>query len=64
LLLNRIRSEEEKNRLSLPLTIPLIGWIPEDDGIREADIAGRNLMEMPHCPAIEAVRAAITGFID
>jgi CO dehydrogenase maturation factor len=64
LLLNRIRSEEEKNRLSLPRTIPLIGWIPEDDGIREADIAGRNLMEIPHCPAIEAIREAITGFID
>lgn len=64
LLLNRIRSEEEKNRLSLPHAIPLIGWIPEDDGIREADIAGQNLMEIPHCPAFEAVKTAITGFID
>jgi len=64
LLLNRIRGEGEKDRLSLPEAIPLIGWIPEDDGIREADITGRNLMEIPHCPAIEAVRVAITGFID
>jgi len=64
LLLNRIRSEEEKNRLSLPPAIPLLGWVPEEDNIRDADIAGRNLMEISYCPAIEAVRAAITGFID
>jgi CO dehydrogenase maturation factor len=64
LLLNRIRGEEEKNRLSLPLTIPVIGWIPEDDGIRDADIAGRNIMEITPCPAIEAIRTAITGFVN
>jgi CO dehydrogenase maturation factor len=64
LLLNRIRSEEEKSRLSLPSSIPLLGWVPEDDSIRDADIAGRNLMEIPHCTAIEAVKTAITGFID
>ena len=64
LLLNRIHGEVEKNRLSLPPAIPLIGWVPEDDGIREADIAGQNLMEIPPCPAIEAVKAAITGFVD
>ena len=64
LLLNRIRSEEEKNRLSLPSSIPLLGWVPEDDSIRDADIAGQNLMEIPPCPAIGSVRAAITGFVD
>ncbi len=64
LLLNRIRSEEEKNRLSLSPAIPLIGWIPEDDAIREADIVGQNLMEILPCPAIESVKRAITGFIN
>lgn len=64
LLLNRIRDEGEKNRLSLPPASPLIGWVSEDDDIRGADIAGRNLMEIPQCPAIEAVRAAITGFVN
>jgi CO dehydrogenase maturation factor len=64
LLLNRIRGEAEKNRLSLPPAIPLIGWIPEDDGIRDADIAGRNLMEIPPCPAIDAVKRSIKDFID
>lgn len=64
LLLNRIRDEDEKNRLSLPPEIPLIGWVPEDDEIRDADIAGQNIMEITPCPAIEAVRAAITGFVN
>ena len=64
LLLNRIRGEEEKNKLSLPPSIPLIGWIPEDDGIRDADIAGRNLMKIPPCPAIEAVKRSINDFVD
>ncbi len=63
LLLNRIRGEGEKNRLSLPPAIPLIGWVPEDDGIRDADIAGRNFMEIPPCPAVEAVKTAVTGFL-
>jgi hypothetical protein len=44
--------------------VPLIGWVAEDDDIRDADIAGQNLMEIPPCPAIEAVRAAITGFVN
>lgn len=64
LLLNRIRGAGEKNKLFLPPAIPLLGWVPEEDSIRDADIAGRNLMELPLCPAIEAIRAAITGFID
>jgi CO dehydrogenase maturation factor len=64
LLLNRIRGEEEKTKLSLPPAIPLVGWVPEDNGIREADIAGMNLMEIPPNPAFDAVRAAITGFVD
>jgi CO dehydrogenase maturation factor len=64
LILNRIRGEGEKNRLSLPPAIPLLGWVPEDDGIRNADIAGQNLMEIPPCPAIVSVRAAITVFVN
>ena len=64
LLLNRIRGEGEKNRLSLPSSIPLLGWVPEDDFIRDADIAGRNLMEIPPYPAIEAVKRAIKDFVD
>ncbi|MDT8284146.1 MAG: AAA family ATPase [Thermovirgaceae bacterium] len=62
LLLNRIRGEEEKDRLSLPQSVPLLGWVPEDSGIRDADIAGRNLMEIPPCPAVEAVKAAVADF--
>jgi hypothetical protein len=42
----------------------MIGWVPEDDGIRDADIAGRNLMEIPPCPAIEAVKRAMKDFVD
>jgi CO dehydrogenase maturation factor len=63
LLLNRIRGEEEKGRLSLPRDIELIGWIPEDDGIREADITGRNLMEIPSCPAVNAVHDLLDSFL-
>jgi len=63
LLLNRIRGAGEKERLSLPAAIPLVGWVPEDDGIREADIAGRSLLAMDPCSAFEAVKTAMTGFI-
>ena len=64
LILNRIRGEREKNSLSLPSAIPLIGWVTEDDCIRDADIAGRNLMDITPCPAIEAVKRAMKDFVD
>lgn len=41
LVLNRIRGEGEIGRISLPAEIPLLGWLPESDSLRECDIQGR-----------------------
>ncbi len=60
LLLNRIRSKEEASRVKLPPALNLLGVLPEDDTIRDFDIEGRSLLELPACPTV----AAMEGFIE
>ncbi|PKL37858.1 MAG: cobyrinic acid a,c-diamide synthase [Spirochaetae bacterium HGW-Spirochaetae-1] len=62
LILNRIRGSEEADRLSIPEGIRLIGWVPEDDMIRETDIQGKSIMNMAESPAIRAVRKILLSF--
>lgn len=40
LVLNRIRRAEEVERLAVPEELNLVGWVPEDDAVREADLRG------------------------
>ncbi len=62
LILNRIRSEEEKDRLSIMPELNCQGWIPEDDVIRSFDIEGRSILEIPDCPAMGAIRESLWRF--
>ncbi|MBI5589400.1 MAG: AAA family ATPase [Deltaproteobacteria bacterium] len=62
LILNRIREEEETERLSIPSTpstLHFLGCIPEDGQIRRYDMEGRNLLELPDCMAIQATRNCV-----
>ncbi len=47
LVVNRVKGEAEALRLSLPEPLTLAGWLPEDDAVREADIEGANLLDLP-----------------
>ena len=47
LILNRVRSEEEVNKILGRTSIELLGWIPEDDYIREYDFDGIPLIDLP-----------------
>ncbi|MBW2636651.1 MAG: AAA family ATPase [Deltaproteobacteria bacterium] len=56
LVLNRVRSEKEVLQISKRVPFELIGWIPEDDLIRDFDFEGRSLFELPpSSPAKEKV---------
>lgn len=61
LILNRLRSESEKSRISLPPELECIGWVPEDDLIRSFDIEGRSILEIPDCPALRALKKCLAS---
>jgi CO dehydrogenase maturation factor len=56
LILNRIRSEEEKSRLSIPPELSIFGTVPEDDVIRDADIAGKSILDITTSKAFDEVK--------
>ncbi len=47
LIVNRARSGEEVAALMERTTLELLGWIPEDDHIREQDLRGRSFLDLP-----------------
>lgn len=56
LILNRLKNAEEREKLSIPPELNCLGWIPEDNTIRDFDIDGRSLLEIDDSPAIAAVK--------
>jgi len=59
LLINRARSEEDFHSMASKTDLPILGWIPEDDTVREFDIDARSFLEIPSCPALDAVRSYV-----
>ncbi|MBT4639646.1 MAG: AAA family ATPase [Deltaproteobacteria bacterium] len=56
LIINRLMSAEEAEKLSIPPELNCLGWIPEDDTLRSFDIEGRSILEIDDSPVITAVR--------
>jgi CO dehydrogenase maturation factor len=59
LLLNRLRNQGELAKLSLPPTLDIIGWLPEDERIRTCDIQGESLLDMPEGETEAALKKAL-----
>ena len=59
LIVNRLHGPNEYKDLSLPESIDCLGWVPEDDTIRQTDIDGSSLLEIEDGPAMEAVRGCL-----
>ena len=59
LIINRVRSIEELDGVSLPDSIEFLGHIPEDDIIRRADIDAMNILELPATQAFEALEQCL-----
>lgn len=60
LILNRLRSADEREKLSIPPELNCLGWIPEDDTIRSFDIDGRSILEIEDSPAMVAVKNCLS----
>ena len=59
LILNRIRGEDELGKLAIPAELTLLGWVPEDQAVRDAGIAGACLLDLPDDGFFAAVRACL-----
>ena len=60
LILNRLRSKTEYEKLVIPSELDCLGWVPEDDTIRSYDIAGRSILEINDNPAMQAVKNCLS----
>ncbi len=61
-LFNMIRKGDELESIKKSLSLNVLGFIPEDDVIREFDRDGKNFFELPECSAMDALRKAMDNF--
>jgi CO dehydrogenase maturation factor len=61
LLLNRVRGPEELIQLQARTALEIVGWIPEDETIRQFDAQGRSFLELPDSPAARAIVQALAA---
>jgi CO dehydrogenase maturation factor len=59
LILNRVRDAQELDRVSIPAGLELAGWVPEEEGIREYDMAGKSMRSLPDCAAVRSLRGCL-----
>lgn len=64
LILNRVADPQEAWNPPLPHTIPLAGQVAEDSLLRQCDIRGESLLDLPASPALEAVKMLLPRLID
>lgn len=59
MILNRVRDESEVSNIKNNVSIQLLGWLPEDDLIREFDFYGRSFIDFPDdaraCKTVEQI---------
>jgi CO dehydrogenase maturation factor len=56
LLLNRIRDKEEVDTIMNQTDLDLLGWVPEDELVREYDFKGKPYLDFPETsPASEVI---------
>ena len=60
-LINRIKTDEEKALVDLQ-DVPLLGWMLEDDKIRNYDIRGQSLLDLPDGPSVRSVKKILADF--
>lgn len=65
LLVNRARSQVEVDGIGAGTRLEVLGSVPEDDTVRRFDGDERSFLELPECPAREAIRRVLerTGLL-
>jgi CO dehydrogenase maturation factor len=54
-LLNRVHPDEDPESISADWGRPIRGWLPEDEAVYSFDRDGRSFLDLPPCPAYEAL---------
>jgi CO dehydrogenase nickel-insertion accessory protein CooC1 len=60
-ILNRLKNEDELKRVDLD-GLELLGFLAEDDMIRNFDIEGKSLVRLPDGRSVEALRKMLEVF--
>lgn len=65
LVINRVRDEGEVESIRRSTSLDVIGWIPEDDTIRQFDENMTSFFDLPECPARVSIEKALkaTGLL-
>ena len=61
LLINRARGEDDARTAASRTDVEYLGFVPEDGTVRMFDDEARSFLELPDCPAQDAIRAALAG---
>jgi CO dehydrogenase maturation factor len=63
MILNRVRNESEVQDIRKNAPVNILGWLPEDDLIREFDFHGRSFFDFPDsaeaCQAVDGIINAL-----
>ncbi len=62
LIVNRVRDEVEMGGIDMVPGLDCLGWIPEDDVVRRADMAGTSLLDIKDPPALGSIRKCLAQF--
>jgi CO dehydrogenase maturation factor len=61
LILNRVRTAAEVENLSIPDALDCLGWVPEDDVIRQYDIEGKSILGLSTSPGLDAAKRCMAA---
>jgi len=60
LILNRVKTKEEAKKIKSSNEIPLLTYIFDNDKIKDFDIAGRGIFEVPEVDLVHCTRMALS----
>lgn len=63
LIANKVRDGAELEAMKLHSEIKIFAWIPEDDTVRQFDNEGLSFLDLPSCPAFQAIEQQIVSAI-
>ncbi|MBW1894465.1 MAG: AAA family ATPase [Deltaproteobacteria bacterium] len=63
LLLNKIKDKEEAEELLPLIDIPILGWIAENETVREFDRYGKSFFDLPEDSIISTLRSALENLL-
>jgi CO dehydrogenase maturation factor len=58
-IINRLRDEKELDKMHMPTDMEFLGYIPEDEIIRNSDIEGKSLLNLPDCAVLDSIRKCL-----